>query len=63
MGHVQKLREVTPKEAVLVLGWHLDGAGPARYGWAWLYPTGKKRFLGRTAFVALERLKSNREIE
>jgi len=29
-------------------GWHLDGAGPARYGWAWTHPTGRVTYLGAT---------------
>jgi hypothetical protein len=29
-------------------GWHLDGPGPARHGWAWTYPTGRVRYLAPT---------------
>lgn len=31
----------------IVHGWHLDGAGPARFGWASVHPA-RVRFLGRT---------------
>lgn len=33
--------------AVLVRGWILDGAGPARFGWASVHPC-KQRWEGRT---------------
>jgi len=29
-------------------GWHLDGPGAARHGWAWRYPTGRVAYLGAT---------------
>lgn len=32
---------------ILVRGWILDGAGPARYGWASVHPC-KQRYEGRT---------------
>lgn len=41
------LAPLTPTGAQLVYGWHLDGPGPARHGWAWVYPTGKARYLGK----------------
>lgn len=28
--------------------WHLDGPGPARYGWGWHHPTGRVVYLGET---------------
>ena len=34
-------------------GWHLIGAGTARYGWAVYTAAGAGRWLGRTAAVAL----------
>lgn len=37
-------------------GWILDGAGPARYGWAAIYPC-RERYLGRTIREALYALK------
>ncbi len=37
-------------------GWHLDGAGPARFGWAVVHPSGRVRYLGRTAYDALQGL-------
>ena len=35
-------------------GWHLIGAGPARFGWAAIHPSGAKRWLGSTARQAVE---------
>jgi hypothetical protein len=32
----------------LIHGWILDGAGPARWGWAIAHPTGARRYLART---------------
>jgi hypothetical protein len=29
-------------------GWHLDGAGPARYGWGYRHATGRVTYLGAT---------------
>ena len=34
-------------------GWHLIGAGPARFGWAAFSTAGAGLFLGRTAHEAL----------
>lgn len=39
-------------EAVLEHGWHLSGPGPARWGWAYRYVTGAKRYLGGTLEAA-----------
>ena len=40
---------------VLTLGWHLDGSGPARYGWAYQHPC-KVEFVARTLFGVTEAL-------
>jgi len=45
------LRAAYP-EAAVIRGWHLAGAGPARYGWAAVYPTGCARYLGPTLAAA-----------
>jgi hypothetical protein len=50
---VQLLRDAYP-ECAVHRGWHLDGAGPARYGWAATHPGGRVRFLGRSARAAVE---------
>lgn len=31
-----------------IRGWHLDGAGPARYGWGRTRAAGGREYLGRT---------------
>ncbi len=41
---------------VLLRGWHLDGPGPARFGWAAPEPAGGVRWLGRTLRAISERL-------
>jgi len=38
---------INNKLSVLVRGWHLSGAGPARYGWAYRHATSVE-FIGRT---------------
>ncbi len=38
-------------------GWHLCGAGPASFGWAWVYPTGAKKWLGRTQAEVVKALR------
>lgn len=45
------LSAVNPR-TVLYRGWHLDGAGPARYGWAYRHPC-KVEFVGRTIVSAI----------
>lgn len=32
----------------LVRGWHLAGAGPARFGWGAVHPAGRVQFLGKS---------------
>lgn len=34
-------------------GWHLIGAGPARFGWAWAHPC-SLQWLGKTKREAVE---------
>lgn len=46
----QTLRTACPDAR---LGWHLIGAGPARYGWATYTAAGAGRWLGSTAQHAL----------
>jgi len=41
-------------------GWHLIGAGVARYGWAVYTAAGAGRYLGRTAAVAIAALDAAR---
>ena len=41
-------------------GWHLIGAGTARYGWAVYTAAGAGRYLGRTAAVAVATLDAAR---
>ena len=42
-------RDIEAREGCRVLhGWHLCGSGAARYGWAAVYPSGLRRWLGRT---------------
>jgi hypothetical protein len=43
-----KLREAIEKKMGVLLkrGWHLDGAGPSRYGWGAMHPC-KTVFLAR----------------
>lgn len=43
-----KLVRAAFPECSVTHGWHLAGAGPARYGIAARHPSGKVRFLGRT---------------
>ena len=45
------LRAAFP-ECTVRRGWHLDGVGPARYGWGATYPSGKVRYLGPTLAAA-----------
>ena len=49
---VRALRAAFPECAIL-RGWHLDGPGPARFGWAAVAPTGRAWYLGRTLDSAL----------
>jgi len=37
---------------ILQRGWHLDSAGPARFGWAWRHASGRVTFLGQTLWLA-----------
>jgi hypothetical protein len=39
---------------VLRRGWHLDGPGPARWGWAYQHPC-KVEYVGRTLAIAIAR--------
>lgn len=39
---------------ILVRGWNLDGAGPARYGW-WFRHACKVEYLGHTLSEVLDR--------
>ncbi len=39
----------------IVHGWHMDGAGPARFGWAAVHAC-RVRYLGRTLAEAAERV-------
>ena len=49
------------RPAGLIRGWHLDGAGPARYGWAYHHPC-RVEYIGRTlADVTSEALATIRE--
>lgn len=43
-------------ECAITRGWHLDGAGPARFGYAALHPSGKVRYLDRTAYDSVQGL-------
>jgi hypothetical protein len=56
---VQALRAAYP-ECAVTKGWHLAGPGPARHGWAAVYPSGAVRFLGPTAYEAMQKLASAR---
>ena len=50
------ISEIETREGCLVVrGWHLLGPGAARYGWAAVYPSGLRRWLGRTSAEALRR--------
>jgi len=46
-----------PDGAILVYGSHLDGAGPARFGWGIRYVSGRVRYLARTAIDAEHELR------
>lgn len=43
-----KLLQAAFPECAIVRGWHLAGAGPARFGWAAKHPSGAVRYLGRS---------------
>lgn len=43
-----RLRAELALGTVLLRGWHLDGPGPARYGWATRSPAGRVHYRGRT---------------
>ncbi len=45
---ILKRISINAPEVSLHRGWHLDGAGPARFGWGAYYPTGRVFYLGRT---------------
>jgi len=49
------LRAAFP-ECAVTRGWHLTGAGPARFGWGARHPGGAVRYLGPTAYVAAQRI-------
>lgn len=51
-GWSETLRAAYP-EATIRHGWHLAGPGPARFGWAAIYPSGCVRYLGPTIASAL----------
>lgn len=46
--NAHKLLRAAFPECAIVRGWHLAGAGPARFGFAAIHPSGKVRYLGRT---------------
>jgi hypothetical protein len=50
---LEKLATRAPGSA-LTHGWILDGAGPARFGWAIRYPSGKLEFLARRMVDAID---------
>lgn len=47
--------------ATLTHGWVLDGAGPARYGWASVHPC-KTRWEGKTLAEIAARLDERQEV-
>ena len=47
---------------MMVHGWHLCGAGSAQYGWAWVFPTGAKSWMGCTMVDVLERIETERSL-
>ena len=51
----QILRAAFP-ECSVTKGWHLAGPGPARHGWAAVHPSGAIRFLGATAYEAVQKI-------
>jgi hypothetical protein len=52
---VAVLRAAFP-ECAVIRDWHLAGPGPARYGWAAVHPSGAVRYLGKTAYEAVQRI-------
>jgi len=49
-----------PSGAALAHGWHLAGAGPARYGWAIRSAAGALEWLGSTAAMAIAKIERDK---
>jgi hypothetical protein len=49
-----------PPGGALVHGWHLAGAGPARFGWAIRCAAGSLRFLGGSAAKIAAKIESDK---
>lgn len=64
MSAAEKLNErLRYSERTARHGWHLAGAGPARYGWAAYTAAGDCRYLGRTVDEALQALDARETID
>lgn len=48
--------------ALLIRGWHLDGAGPARFGWATPKPAGGVTWQGKSLAEVARRLGHDVEV-
>lgn len=44
---VRERQDAARDGRMISYGWHLvDGRGPAQHGWAWVWPAGRREWLG-----------------